>query len=135
MSGATANMPDLTGGTVLIAETNPLIALDLAETLRSWGAQPVLYNDLSAQQQVGAPGNLCAALVDLNQFCRQEAGLIDVLRQSNVPTVLTTAWQLDIIGSQFPGMTIFEKPVNYEALAKWFADFSECLPPRRYKTG
>ena len=135
MSGSAENLPELTGGTVLIAESNPLIALDLAETVVAWGAQPLLYNDLSAQQQADVPGKVCAALVDLSQFHQHQARLIDALREHNVPTVLTTAWQLDIIGRQFPGMTIFEKPVNYQALANWFADSSECLPSRRSSSG
>ena len=129
------NLPDLSGRIVLIAEANPLIALDLAETVRAWGGQPLLFNDLSAEQQMAAPGEVCAALVDMSQSHQQQARLIDDLRQRNVPIVLTTAWQLDIIGSQFPGMTIFEKPVNYSALAQWFAGFSQCAPKRRCCNG
>lgn len=125
------NQPDLCGRIILIAETSPLIALDLAETIRSWGGQPLMYYDLSAQQQAAAPGEVCAALVDMSRSHQQHIGLIDALRQRNVPVVLTTAWQLDIIGSQFPGITIFEKPVNFAALAQWFADRSKCPPAQR----
>ena len=129
------NQPDLSGRIILIAETNPLIALDLTETIRAWGGQPLLYNDLSAQQQVAAPNEVCAALVDMTRSHQQYTGLIDALQHHNVPVVLTTAWQLDIIGSQFPGMTIFEKPVNFAALAQWFADQSKCPPARHCGSG
>ena len=124
------NQPDLCGRIILIAETNSLIALDLAETIRAWGGQPLLYNELPEQQQAVPPDEVCAALVDMSQSHQQHAGLIDALRQRNVPTVLTTAWQLDIIGNQFPGMTILEKPVNYAALEQWFADWTQCPPAR-----
>ena len=129
------NQPDLCGRKILIAETNPLIALDLAETIRSWGGQPLLHNDLPAQQQAAALDEVCAALVDMSKSHPQHTELIDALQQRKVPVVLTTAWQLDIIGGQFPGMTIFEKPVNYAALAQWFADFSQCPPARQCCNG
>ena len=127
--------PDFCGHKVLIAETNPLIALDLAETIRAWGGEPLLYNDLPAQQQAAALDDVCAALVDMTQPHQLDTGLIDALRQRNVPIVLTTAWQLDIIRSQFPGMTIFEKPVNYAALSQWFSNSSQCAPERHCCNG
>ena len=120
MPGPADDLPKLCGLPILIAESNPLIALDLAETLRSWGAQPLLYSELTPAEQAEVPGRVGAALVDLARFHQQAAGLIEALRRRGVPTVGTTAWQLDIIGSQFPEMTVFEKPVNYAALAQWF---------------
>ena len=122
MHGPADELPNLGGRTVLIAESNPLIALDLAETIRVWGGQPLHLGDLTAAEQSEAPGQVCAALVDMTQSHLQLAQLVDDLRRRKVPIVLTTAWQLDDIGDQFPGMTIFEKPVNYAALADWFAE-------------
>lgn len=128
----TDDLPDLGGRTVLIAETNPLIALDLAETLRAWRARPLLYDNLSAAEQAAALGEICAALVDMSQFQQGQAGLVEALQQHHVPIVLTTAWQLDIIGNQFPGMTILEKPVNYAVLAQWFKELEPCAPPGQW---
>lgn len=122
MHGPADGLPDLGGRTVLIAEANPLIAFDLAETIRAWGGQPLQLGDLTAAEQCELPSRVCAALVDMSQSHQQLAQLVDDLRRRKVPIVLTTAWQLDDIGDQFPGMTIFEKPVNYAALADWFAE-------------
>jgi len=122
MPGPADELPDLCGLTVLIAESNPLIALDLVETIRAWGGEPLLYSELTPAEQAAAPDRVCAALIDMTQNHQQQTRLIGDLHGRGVPIVLTTAWQLDIIGDQFPEMAIFEKPVNYTSLASWFAD-------------
>ena len=122
-------MPDLGGREILIAESNALIALDLAETLRGWGARPVLYNELPEAEREAVSDRVFAALIDLSQCHAEQTELCDALQQRKVPIVLTTAWQRYDIGNQFPGMTVFEKPVNYSALAQWFEDLSRQAPP------
>ena len=120
MTQSAENLPNLCGQTVLIAEPNPLIALDLAATLGGWGAQPVLYYDLDGTAQLAAPAMVQAALIDVPQFHQPLIGLIGELRRHGVPTVLTTAYGSEFIGGHFPGMALFDKPVDYAALARWF---------------
>ena len=120
MTQSAENLPNLFGQTVLIAEPNPLIALDLAVTLGGWGASPVVYYDLTGPEQSSALGRVCAALVDVPHNHEPMAGLIAALRRRGVPTVLTTACGAQSIAGQFPGLKVFDKPVDYAALAKWF---------------
>ncbi len=114
------DLPEFDGQTVLIAEPNPLIALDLAETLSGWGARPLLYHELDAPAQLAAPAMVQAALIDVPQFHQPLSGLIGELRRHGVPTVLTTAYGSEFIVGHFSGLAIFDKPVDYAALARWF---------------
>lgn len=133
MFDSAADLPKLCGRTILIAEPNPLIAMDLAATIEGWGGRPLLYFDLTVPQQLTAPNHVFAALVDMPQFHRQQADLIGALQRRDVPIVLTTAWCRDFIGGHFPAMTMFDKPVNYAALAQWFSAL-EWVPQLARKT-
>lgn len=120
MNQSAGGLPDLGGHTVLIAEPNPLIALDLAETLGGWGGRSSLYYEQTSPDQLSALGLVCAALVDVPSDHESVLRLITALRDRGVPTVLTTACGADNIMAQFPGLKVFDKPVDYEALAQWF---------------
>lgn len=120
MTQSVGDLPNLGGQTVLIAEPNPLLALDLAETLGSWGARPSLHYDLAGLEQSSELDMVCAALVDLPSNHEPLAGLITALSRRGVPTVLTTACGADNIRAQFPGLKVFDKPLDYTALAQWF---------------
>ena len=86
MPGPADKMPDLDGREILIAESNALIALDLAETLRGWGARPVLYNELPEAEREAVPDRVFAALVDVSQCHAEQTDLCDALQQRRVPT-------------------------------------------------
>ena len=122
MNQSAGGLPDLGGHTVLIAESNPLIALDLAETLGGWGARPSLYYDLTGLEQSSALALVCAAVIDVPSDHERLFGLISALRDRGVPTALTTACGAANIMAQFPGLKVFDKPVDYEALAQWFGE-------------
>ena len=129
MISPASKLPQLYGQIVLIAEPNALIAMDLAATFSGWGAVPVLYHDLDGPAQLAAPALAKAALVDLPFSCEPLSGLIAALRQHGVPTALTTAGSADGVGGEFPGLPVFDKPVDYAVLAHWLgavAASSEC---------
>ena len=122
MSGFVAGaLPDLVGRTVLIAESNPLIALDLAATVDGWGGSVLLYHELAAPDRERVLQGVSAALINVTQDHEETIGLIEALQQHSVPIVLTTAWHEDRIADRFPGITVLEKPVSSAALAAWFA--------------
>ena len=112
----------LRGRTILIAESCPLIALDLSATISAWGAQPVMHHELGHEQRQEAFADFSAALVDVDLCVDEHAKLVDALRQRGVPTVLTTAWHKEVIRDKFPGLAVFEKPVDFAELAQWFAE-------------
>jgi hypothetical protein len=112
---------DPSGRHVLIAETNPLIAMDVAATICGWGADPLLYYELDSTRRHAAVETAFAALIDVPDAHPVETELIDRLRASRVPTVLTTAGRKEFIADTFPDLAIFEKPVDYAALQQWFA--------------
>ena len=113
-------LPQLCGQLILIAEPNSLIAMDLAATFSGWGAVPMLYYDLDGPGQLAAPALATAALVDLPLKCEPLAGLVAALQRHGVATALTTADGVHSIGGNFSGMRVFDKPVDYAALAHWF---------------
>ena len=121
MPDPTANPPALNGRTVLIAEPNPLIAMDVAATIRGWGAEPLLYFELDSMQQEAVTQTVSAALIDLPDAHPLQTELIARLNRNRVPIVLTTAGRKDFIAAALPGLPVFEKPVDYAALAQWFA--------------
>ena len=113
-------LPQLSGQFVLIAEPNALIAMDLAATFSGWGAVPVLYFELDGPAQLAAPALAKAALVDLPLEREPLTQLLSALQQHGVPTALTTADGAHSIGGNFSGLKVFDKPVDYAALAQWF---------------
>ena len=120
MISPASELPQLCGQIVLIAEPNALIAMDLAATFVGWGAVPVLYYDLDGPAQLAAPALARAALVDLPLECAPLTVLIAALAEHSVPTALTTADAAHSIGGNFSGLKVFDKPVDYAALAQWF---------------
>ena len=122
MSGFVAGaLPDLVGRTVLIAESNPLIALDLAATVDGWGGSVLLYHELAAPDRERVLQGVSAALINVTEDHDETIGLIEALQQHSVPIVLTTAWHEDRIADRFFGITVLEKPVSSAALAAWFS--------------
>ena len=119
MISPTYDLPQLDGQIILIAEPNSLIALDLAATFSGWGARPLLYYDLDGPAQMAAPTLAQAALIDVPLNCEPLVDLIGALNRHGVPTVLTTAGGTDSIGGRFPGLAVFDKAVDYLALAHW----------------
>lgn len=112
----------LRGRPILIAESSPLIALDLAATMAAWGAAPVLYDDLARAGLPVPVADLAAALINVDLPVDAHADLIAQLQQNAVPTILTTSWAKDTIVERFPGLAVLEKPVHFAALEKWLAD-------------
>ena len=115
------DMSRLRGRTILIAESSPLIALDLAATIAAWGAHALLHNDLPVARQKGPFIELAAALVDISEANDEPDRLVEMLQQNQVPVVITTSWGVDSARRDFPDLPIFDKPVDFAALAKWFA--------------
>ncbi len=122
MPGSAAAASRFRSHAVLIAEPNPLIALDLMFTVGSWGAEVQMLNDLSNISELAASAALTAAIVDVNLPLEGQERLIDALRENGVPTALTTTTLRKSISDQFPGCVVFEKPVDFTALADWFND-------------
>jgi len=116
-----ADLSRLCGRSILIAETNPLIALDLAATIAARGMRPVMYSDLAMAGEAVPFPELAAALVDMDLPFDEHAALVGQLQSNGTPTILTTAWAGDSVADRFPGLTVFEKPVHFPALAQWFA--------------
>ena len=121
MISSARSQPQLCGQIVLIAEPNPLIALDLAAMFSAWGAQPLLYYDLDGPAQSAAPTVAQAALIDVPLDCGPLADLITALSQHSVPTALTSASGAAGVSGRFPGLAVFDKPVDYQALAQWIS--------------
>ena len=121
MTDPAVDMSRLRGRTILIAESSPLIALDLAATIAAWGAHALLHNDLPVARQKGPFVELAAALVDISEANGEPDRLVEMLQENQVPVVITTSWGVDSARRDFPDLPIFDKPVDFAALAKWFA--------------
>ena len=65
---------------------------------------------------------LTAAIVDVKLPLEGQERLIEALRKNGVPTALTTTTLRKSISDQFPGCVVFEKPVDFAAMADWFND-------------
>lgn len=122
MPGSASHKSRYRGHAVLIAESNPLIAMDLAATVGSWAAEPQMLDDPCGATQLAALPPLFAAIVDVSLPLDGQERLIDALRDSNVPIALTTTTLGNSISDRFPGLAVFEKPVDFAALAEWFND-------------
>ncbi len=86
------NRAALTGHSILVVEDEPLIALDIAETLQGAGASAVIAHSLSQAVQLVELRHISAAVVDFLLDDSDTERLCEMLSDRAIPFVLYSGY-------------------------------------------
>jgi CheY-like chemotaxis protein len=116
--GVTADAPPLAGLRVMIAEDEPLIALDLQEVLGEAGAEVVgPYGTVPAALGAAARETISVAVLDVRLGRDTVRDVAEMLDQRGVPMLFYSGQALpDDLRKRFAHAAVLVKPVRYQAM-------------------
>ena len=108
----------LSGAHVLLAENEPLIALDLTDKLETAGATVIgLAATVHEALRLAMSETLDRAILDFNLADGEVNPVLELLASKGVPMVLHTGRGLPPeLASRHPDLTILRKPVSHRQL-------------------
>src|SRR5436190_21474001 len=97
----------LSGRSILVLEDEPLIALDIVESLKPTGAQVLTAGQLLQALRLAADAPLAAAVVDFKIGDGDSAAICDLLKQRRIPFLIYSgydvlSWPADVPVGQKP---------------------------------
>lgn len=98
----------LTGRSVLVVEDEPLIALDIVESLSAAGASVFTAHNLCDGLRLATQPDLSAAVVDFGLSDGNGSALCDLLHERGIPFVLHSGY--GHTHDAYPSATILPKP-------------------------
>ena len=104
----------LSGRTILVVEDEPLVALDVAETIKRAGASVLLAHTLKDGLRLADHADLSAAVLDFGLIDGQASELCQRLNGRRVPYVLHSGYSH--VGEACPGGLVVPKPATPGAL-------------------
>ena len=116
MRGSRVMVLDLSGRRILIVEDEPLIVMEIAQTLKSAGASVVIAGTLVEGLRLAEQDGLSAAVLDLVLGVYDGAALCARLRERAVPFVIYSGHARVPPGCE-PGAFVC-KPAHPEALLR-----------------
>jgi DNA-binding response OmpR family regulator len=111
----------LAGHSILVVEDEVLIALDIADGLRSAGASVLTARTLCEALRLAEAPGLSAAVLDIALGDGTCTPLCERLRQRNVPFVLYTGLHRDRLGPHRGAIRV-TKPASAQTLVDSVAD-------------
>jgi CheY-like chemotaxis protein len=102
---------------VLVAEDEPLLALDLENHLRKAGARVITAGHLDAALSMAGHPDLSGAVVDLRLGKECAFSVCQRLAQRDVPFVIHTGYPADAVQREWPWVPIIEKPASLDQIA------------------
>ncbi|WP_374991556.1 response regulator [Bradyrhizobium sp. LHD-71] len=101
----------------MVVEDEMLVALDLQESLKSFGYEVIgPYGRLSEAIEGVETQAIDLAVLDLNLNGEMTYDLAESLQKRGIPIVFTTGYESDTIRSRFPDCPVLNKPVVKDAL-------------------
>jgi CheY-like chemotaxis protein len=100
----------LSGRSILVVEDEPLIALDIVESLRSAGAEIVTANLLSEALRLAARAELSAAVLDYRIGSVDSSPICEFLKQRGVPFLIYSGYQVP--PRRFGDVLVLSKPAT-----------------------
>lgn len=123
-TGQVSEARQLAGRRVLIVEDDFFIAMDMADLLRSHGAEvlgPLGRVDQAVQFVTENVGSFDAVVLDMNLHGLKTYPVADVLIRQGVTFVFTTGYSVDAVEAAYRDHPRCEKPVNTKALLQALA--------------
>jgi CheY-like chemotaxis protein len=131
VEGAVAHF--LSGHTILVAEDEALIALDLEATLCSAGAEVIAAPDLEMGLEAAHHASVSAAVIDVKLCGLDCAPICRVLTQRQLPFIFHTGYRLGGALDAWPRVSVLVKPATRQQLLDCLAGaILEHQPRRRY---
>jgi DNA-binding response OmpR family regulator len=100
----------LSGRSILVVEDEPLIALDIVESLKAAGAQIVTANLLSHALRLAALPDLSAAVLDYRIGTIDSSPICELLKQRGVPFLIYSGYEVP--PRRFGDVPVLSKPVT-----------------------
>jgi DNA-binding response OmpR family regulator len=98
------------GATVLLAEDEPLIALDTQAELQALGVEVVWVRTLADGVDAAGAGSFHAALLDLRLGDDSSVPLAELLADKGVPVAFLTGYQGNAMPAAFQDAPVLRKP-------------------------
>jgi CheY-like chemotaxis protein len=111
---------DLSGRSILVLEDEPLIALDIVESLQPTGANIITAGQLAHALKIAGDTDLCAAVVDYKIGDADSAKLCWLLKERHIPFLFYGGF--DFVRRQWPDVLVIEKPATPRKLATALTD-------------
>jgi CheY-like chemotaxis protein len=108
--GATHTMQSLEGRTILVAEDEPLVGLDIADTLQAAGAKIVRALKLEDAIDLAQTAELSAAILDINLVGEDCSTVCQLLADRNIPFVFNTGYSAIHVLEKWPDAPHVRKP-------------------------
>jgi DNA-binding NtrC family response regulator len=99
---------DLTGRTILVLEDEPLIALEIEQSLKAIGARVITTRQLSDSLKLADDPDLAAAVVDYKIGDGDSAKLCWLLKERGIPFLFYSGY--DFVSRQWPDVPVIPKP-------------------------
>jgi DNA-binding response OmpR family regulator len=103
-------MKRLDGRTILVAEDEPLVGLDLADTLQAAGAKIVRALKLEDVVNLARTAELSAAILDINLVGEDCLPVCQLLADRNIPFVFNTGYSERPVLEKWPDAPHLKKP-------------------------
>ena len=101
----------LEGQKILIADDEPIIALDLAQRLEALGAEPIFAHDFPTALRVANFEQLSAAVIDLQLKDQVALPVCAVLEQREIQFVIYTGYEAEQAG-EYASMVVGKPGVD-----------------------
>jgi ActR/RegA family two-component response regulator len=102
----------LAGRTILVAEDEPLIALDIVRALRAAGAHVLSAGHAEYGLCTSEHPHLSAAVIDLHLGDGSGMVICKRLQQRGLPFVVYTGYPPMLTKSEYPGVSVIAKPAR-----------------------
>ena len=114
-----------TGKTILIAEPNRLIALDLEAALRRAGFDVLIVSESEhGDFEILELLEFDAAIVSLKSSQGTGEQIAQRLAAHNIPFAICTGRSAREVGAQFPGVPVIAKPYDWDDLVGTISDLA-----------
>jgi DNA-binding response OmpR family regulator len=111
-------MQRLDGRTILVAEDEPLVGLDIADTLQAAGAKIVRALKLEDAVNLARTAELSAAILDINLVGEDCLPVCQLLADRNIPFVFNTGYSERPVLEKWPDAPHLKKPSTPKEIVK-----------------
>jgi CheY-like chemotaxis protein len=110
---------------VLIVEDEPLVALDLHDTLRKAGASIIASTTIEDALKLISYADITVALLDINLSGTNCSTACEALELRSIPFIFHTAHVPDQIKQAWPFVPVIMKPADNDRIVSMLSDLVE----------
>jgi CheY-like chemotaxis protein len=111
----------LDGRSILVADDEPIIGLDIADALRGQGATVVSAHNVKAALALAATADLSAAVLDINLAGEDCSLICHQLAERSIPFLFHTGYTAMPVLDKWPDAPVLRKPAPAAEIMKAIA--------------